>query len=197
VVILLLSHDNLIVEEKIMAREVLVLNSDYEPLNICHLHRAIKLVYKDKADILHYLGEEDSNVECVYDASGIDHPVPLVIRLRFQIKRPRIIARVSRRGIYARDNYKCQYCGSPSDLTLDHVVPKRLGGKDTWENLVTCCKKCNSRKSDKPLDKSGLILNKIPKAPIYNTSLGFKYIYGASNSVWRWYLPSDEEAIVW
>lgn len=181
-----------------MSREVLVLNSDYEPLNICNLHRAIKLIYKEKADILHYCGEEQNDFEFVYDGGGDDFAIPTVIRLRFQIKRPRPVARVSRRGIYLRDNYKCQYCDSSSELTLDHVIPKRLGGSDTWENLVTCCRKCNGKKSDKPLDKCGLTLKKQPKAPKYNSSLSFsKYLFGSSQDVWKYYLPDDSESVTW
>ncbi len=181
-----------------MSREVLVLNSDYEPLNICNLHRAIKLIYKEKADILHYCGEELEDFEFIYDGSGEDFAVPTVIRLRFQIKRPRPVARVSRRGIYMRDNYKCQYCDSSSDLTLDHVIPKRLGGKDTWENLVTCCRKCNGKKSDKPLENCGLTLKKQPKTPKYNSSLSFsKFLFGKSQDVWRYYLPDETETVAW
>jgi 5-methylcytosine-specific restriction endonuclease McrA len=181
-----------------MSREVLVLNSDYEPLNICNLHRAIKLIYKEKADILHYCGEEQNDFEFVYNGGGDDFAIPTVIRLRFQIKRPRPVARVSRRGIYLRDNYKCQYCDSSSELTLDHVIPKRLGGSDTWENLVTCCRKCNGKKSDKPLDKCGLTLKKQPKAPKYNSSLSFsKYLFGSSQDVWKYYLPDDSESVTW
>ncbi len=181
-----------------MSREVLVLNSDYEPLNICNLHRAIKLIYKEKADILHYCGEEQNDFEFVYNGGGYDFAIPTVIRLRFQIKRPRPVARVSRRGIYLRDNYKCQYCDSSSELTLDHVIPKRLGGSETWENLVTCCRKCNGKKSDKPLDKCGLTLKKQPKAPKYNSSLSFsKYLFGSSQDVWKYYLPDDSESVTW
>ena len=181
-----------------MSKEVLVLNSDYEPLNICNLHRAIKLIYKDKADILHYFGEDEDNIDIVYDGSGFDFAVPSVIRLKMQIKRPRPVAKVSRRGIYVRDNYECQYCGSGHDLTLDHVVPKRMGGNDSWENLVACCRKCNGRKSDKPLEYSGLILRRQPRAPKYNSSLGFsKYLYGKTLDVWRYYLPEEGETVSW
>ena len=182
-----------------MSTNVLVLNSDYEPLNICNLHRAIKLIYKDKADILHYCGEEAEDVEVVFDGSDNDYAVPTVIRLKFQIKRPRAVtARCSRRGVFARDNYQCQYCGNTNDLTLDHVVPKRLGGDGSWENLVTCCKRCNAKKSDKPLDKCGLTLKKIPRAPRYNSTLGFtKFLYGTQYDVWRYYLPSEGESLTW
>jgi 5-methylcytosine-specific restriction endonuclease McrA len=181
-----------------MNREVLVLNSDYEPLNICNLHRAIKLIYKDKADILHYLGEDEEQIDFVYDASGFDFAVPSVIRLKMQIKRPRPIARVSRRGIYVRDNYECQYCGSRTDLTLDHVKPKRMGGQDTWENLVTCCRKCNGKKSDKPLEFCGLNLRRQPRAPKYNSSLGFsKFLFGKTQDVWKYYLADDTDTVSW
>lgn len=181
-----------------MGREVLVLNSDYEPLNICNLHRAIGLLYKEKADVLHYQGEENKEIKFLYTISGEDYALPSVIRLRRQIKRPRPVAKVSRRGIYIRDNYSCQYCGSTSDLTLDHVIPRRMGGEDTWENLVTCCKKCNGKKSDKPLDKCGLILKKNPRAPKYNSSLGFsKYLYGSIHEIWKYYLPTEGESMSW
>ena len=82
-------------------REVLVLNSDYEPLNICNLHRAIGLLFKEKADILHYMGEDQDDFEFVYTSDGSDFAIPSVIRLRKHIKRPKPIAKVSRRGIYA------------------------------------------------------------------------------------------------
>lgn len=181
-----------------MNKEVLVLNSDYEPLNICNLHRAIKLIYKDKADILHYFGEDEEEIKFIYDASGFDFAIPSVIRLKMQIKRPRPVARVSRRGIYVRDNYECQYCGAGHDLTLDHVKPKRMGGQDTWENLVTCCRKCNGKKGDKSLEYCGLILKRQPKAPKYNSSLGFsKFLYGKTQDVWKYYLADELETVAW
>ena len=128
-----------------MSTSVLVLNSDYEPLNICNLHRAIKLIYKDKADILHYCGEEAEDVEFVFDGSDNDYAVPTVIRLKFQIKRPRAVARCSRRGIYIRDNYQCQICDSNKDLQVDHIQSwaefKEL--RFDPDNCRTLCAKCH------------------------------------------------------
>jgi 5-methylcytosine-specific restriction endonuclease McrA len=64
-----------------------------------------------------------------------------------------------------RDFYECQYCASKESLTIDHVVPKSKGGKDTWENLVTACQKCNSRKGNRTPDEADMKLRKIPKQP--------------------------------
>ena len=118
-----------------MNQEVLVLNSDYEPLNVCNVRRAIVLVYLGKADILHT--DEDRSAATV-DGSFI---TPSVVKLRGHVKRPLPELKLSRRTIFARDNYVCQYCGSTTkDLTIDHVIPKRAGGGASWDNLVTCCR---------------------------------------------------------
>jgi len=99
--------------------------------------------------------------------------------------------KLSRRSIFARDNYTCQYCGSPSrDLTIDHVIPKRLGGPTSWENLVCCCRKCNSRKGDKTLQQAGMKLKREPRRPKFVPFISLtKFMHGAQNSVWRDYLP--------
>ena len=167
-----------------MSHEVLVLNNDYEPLNVCNLHRAIVMVCLGKADVLHIDHHLIGTVHGSLDS-------PSVVRLRYYVKRPIPELKLSRHSIFARDNYTCQYCGARSrDLTLDHVVPKRLGGPSTWENLVCCCKKCNSKKSDKQLDKSGMILSKQPRRPRYVPFISLaKYMTGARNEMWQDYLP--------
>lgn len=167
-----------------MSQEVLVLNSDYEPLNICNMRRAIALVFLGKVDILH------TNTHIVRTVSQ-DYHSPSVLRLKSHIKRPRPQLKLSRRSVFARDNYACQYCGHRgSDLTVDHVIPRRLGGPSTWENLVCCCKRCNSKKGDKSLAQVGFILEKQPKRPKYVPFISLtKFINGARNEVWRDYLP--------
>ena len=167
-----------------MGHEVLVLNNDYEPLNVCNLRRAVVLVYLGKAEVLH------TNSKVIRTLSG-SFDSPSVVKLRYHVKRPIPELRLSRRSILACDNYTCQYCGQQSrDLTMDHVAPKRLGGKSTWENLVCCCRKCNTKKGDKTLVQANMILQKQPRRPRYVPFVSLtKYLDGARNEVWRDYLP--------
>lgn len=159
-----------------MSHEVLVLNSDYEPLNVCNLRRAVILLYLGKADVLHAHENADA---------------PSVLRLRYHVKRPLPELKLSRRSVFARDNYTCQYCGVQSrDLTIDHIVPKRHGGGMQWDNLVACCRRCNTRKGDKMLQNTGMKLARRPRRPRYVPYISLtKYINGTKNEVWRDYLP--------
>lgn len=169
-----------------MNQEVLVLNSDYEPLNVCNIRRAIVLVYLGKADILHADGETETLT------SGEHFVMPSVVKLRGHVKRPLPELKLSRRTIFARDNYMCQYCGSTSkDMTIDHVIPRRAGGKASWENLVCCCRKCNMKKSDKLVHQVGMRLVRPPRRPRYVPYISLtKYLMGRKNEVWRNYLPT-------
>jgi len=167
-----------------MDGEVLVLNSDYEPLNVCNVRRAIALVHLGKAEVLH---EDARRVR----SHTSDWPSPSVLKLRHHVRRPLPQLRLSRRSVFARDAYQCQYCGaSGRDLTIDHVVPKRLGGPATWENLVTCCRRCNARKGDKVPSHAGMRLRKEPRRPRFVPYISLaKYVAGQKNDVWRVYLP--------
>ena len=173
-----------------MGREVLVLNCDYEPLNVCNMRRAVILVYKGKADVLHTAADEDEP-HALYAPSQAAGP-PSVVKLRSQIRRPMPELKVSRRSVFARDNYTCQYCGvHGKDMTIDHVRPRRHGGDMSWENLVTCCKRCNTRKADKFLEKSGMRLIRAPKRPRYTPYIGItQYVASSKNQLWRNYLPA-------
>jgi 5-methylcytosine-specific restriction endonuclease McrA len=168
-----------------MNQEVLVLNSDYEPLNVCHVRRAIVLVYLGKAEVLHAEQFSEDNKE--------DHrlPIPSVVKLRGHVKRPLPELKLSRRTIFARDNYMCQYCGATAkDLTIDHVIPKRLGGPSTWENLVCCCRRCNMKKSDKLVHQVNMRLARLPRRPRYVPYISLtKYMVGRKNEIWKNYLP--------
>jgi 5-methylcytosine-specific restriction endonuclease McrA len=176
-----------------MSQEVLVLNSDYEPLNVCNLRRAIVLVYLGKADILHTQSEHRQRADTypVRCAEGVLVDKPSVVKLRHHVRRPLPDLKLSRRSVFARDNYTCQYCGTVGkDLTIDHVVPKRHGGGMEWENLVTCCRRCNTKKGDKAPEKVGMRLARAPLRPRYTPYIALnKYVAGTKHEVWRDYLP--------
>lgn len=144
--------------------EVLVLNATYEPLSIVSVKRAIVLLLKEKAELV-------EAAEARLRSENLSLPVPLVIRLVYYVKIPRrVTLPVTRRGILARDHYACQYCGATplrQDLTIDHVLPRSRGGKTTWENVVTACQKCNSRKGSRTPVEANMELRSQPRRPRY------------------------------
>jgi len=143
-----------------MNTPVLVLNQNYEPLHICNARRALVLVLGGKAEVL----QEDSDV--YLRTSTDDFTVPSVVRMMYLVHRPRPRVKLTRREIFLRDNYTCQYCGKVThDLTLDHVHPKSRDGKHTWENLVSACKECNHRKGGRTPEEARMRLKKSPTEP--------------------------------
>ena len=124
------------------SQQVLVLNSDFSPINVTTLRRGFILVQKDKAEIV----VADAGNPIV--TSIKDFTRPLIIRLKYFISFRRAKAKLTRYAIFARDGYICQYdeCTETKDLTVDHVIPKSRGGKNTWTNMTTACKPCNTVK---------------------------------------------------
>jgi 5-methylcytosine-specific restriction endonuclease McrA len=140
-------------------RPVLVLNQNYEPLNVCNMRRAMGLVFHEKAEILEVYQQPLATATRSFDA-------PSVIRLIYMIKRPRPRVKLTRREVFIRDDYTCQYCGiRTGDLTIDHIIPRSRGGQHTWENLVSACKPCNHRKGGKTLVESRMRLRTEPHEP--------------------------------
>ena len=141
-------------------QQVLVLNASYEPLNVTTVRRAHVLVFKGKAEVIEEL-------ERPLHSATDTYPWPHVIRLVTYVRVPRAVQRkISRRALFARDGWRCVYCGtSTGRLTLDHVVPRSRGGDSTWENVVTSCAPCNLRKGDRLLEEAGLSLGRLPRPP--------------------------------
>jgi 5-methylcytosine-specific restriction endonuclease McrA len=138
---------------------VLVLNQNYEPLNVCNVRRAIVLVFDGKAEVLEVHPQALRSSTRAFDA-------PSVIRMMYLIRRPRPRVKLTRREIFIRDDYTCQYCGRRSgDLTIDHIVPRHRGGPHSWDNLVSACKSCNHRKGGKLLAQSRMVLRTKPAEP--------------------------------
>lgn len=140
---------------------VLVLNASYEPINVCTVRRAAVLVLKDRAEIL-------ERSEWALHAESLTLPRPMVIRLKTYVRIPRDAHRrkITRRAVFARDRWTCQYCGQEKgNLTVDHVIPRSKGGGSGWENIVTCCAPCNRRKGDRLPRQANMVPSHKPRAP--------------------------------
>ena len=142
-----------------MPRQVLVLNSTYEPVNVCSKRRALVLLLKGRAETL----ETDGGV---IRSERAAFPSPVVIRLSQYVRVPRPDGRrLSRRAVLARDGFRCQYCGNTRHLTLDHIVPRSRGGSNSWENVVTSCAPCNVRKGSSLPHEVGMAPSRMPRPP--------------------------------
>ena len=140
---------------------VLVLNLNYVPVNVCTVRRAIVLVAKGKAELLEQRAEP-SPIR-TYNAA-LDSPS--IIRLVYLVKRPFAPRRLSKKEVFLRDHYTCQYCGKRSQqLTLDHVVPRRQRGPHTWDNVVAACGRCNLDKAGRTPEEANMKLRRLPTAP--------------------------------
>lgn len=152
-----------------MGQAVLVLNQNYEPLNVCQSHRAVVLLISGKAEIV---------------VNGRGHirtctgrfPRPSVIRLAHQVHRPRPRLKLSRRGVFRRDNFTCQYCGVQGNhLTIDHVIPRHRGGAHAWDNVVSACPTCNRRKGGKTVAEAHMALHHKPAEPSSSMRVLFRH----------------------
>jgi 5-methylcytosine-specific restriction endonuclease McrA len=160
---------------------VLVLNASYEPLNVTSVRRAHVLVFKGKAEVIEELDRPLSSATRAF-------PWPHVIRLVHYVHVPRTVQRkISRRALFARDGWRCAYCGTANGrLTLDHVVPRSRGGESIWENVVTACAPCNLRKGDRLLHEVRMELRHAPRPP--NPALFIKLAAPTVPAGWTPYL---------
>ena len=162
---------------------VLVLNQNYEPLNICRARRAVVLLYWGKAEML------ENGSGFIHSANDV-FLLPSVIRLAYMIKRPRHERKLTRLEVFNRDQYTCQYCGKEiRQLTLDHVIPRYRGGEHTWENVVSACVPCNRHKAGRTPEQAGMRLIHQPSPPRGNISFYIPYHYLQTQNEWQKYLP--------
>ncbi len=160
---------------------VLVLNLNYEPLGVCTARRAVGLLLVGKARMV-------LNGRGVLRAAQGTIPLPSVIRLTYYVHRPRPTIPLTKREIFRRDNYTCQYCGRQGGkLTLDHVIPRHRGGTFSWENLVTACAACNQRKGDRTPEEAGMPLLRPPGPPPQSALYRFQR-YLEEHAEWRPFL---------
>jgi hypothetical protein len=143
-------------EHKEGLHKVLVLNSTFTPINITSWRRAMTLLYKGKASGVEYNG---------HFING-KFRLPEIIKLSSYVILPFSAVVLSRKNIYLRDNFTCQYCAKRGgNLTIDHIIPRSRGGAETWENMVVCCERCNNRKGDRTLEETGMKLSGVPYRP--------------------------------
>ena len=155
----------------------LVLNASDAPLAVVSARRAVVLVLKEKAEVVASNG-------LIFRSERLELEAPSVVRLRRFVKVPfRARAPITRRAIFARDLWSCQYCAAPAE-NLDHVIPRSRGGEHVWENVVAACRRCNARKGNHLLTEAGMRLARLPFAP----ADGFRLSLGNPESEWEPFL---------
>lgn len=164
-----------------MQEPVLVLNANFEPVNVCDMRRAVGLLMAEKASLVMNGRGEIRTINAVY-------PRPSVIRLQKMVSRPRPHLKLTRRELFRRDDYTCQYCGKKTaDLTIDHVIPRHMGGRHIWSNVVAACPDCNHRKGGRLPEEANMRLLHQPLEP----PSSIQYIFGrhlANNTEWEAFL---------
>lgn len=170
---------------------VLLLNITYEPLKIIDWKKAVTLFFLGKVEILEEYGQEIHSVSFTIK-------LPAVVRLLRMVKRSKAPVKFSRKNIYARDQYRCQYCGNrfPSEeLTYDHILPKSRGGKTVWQNIVTCCVGCNRLKGGLTPAEAGMRLIRKPSQPRWIPALRITIGINEIPQSWRDYLYWNVELL--
>lgn len=147
----------------------LVLNAGFEPILMVSWQRALCLVLSEKAEVV---AEYERAVRSV----SISFQLPSVVRLHRYVRSVRRFGLVpcSRKNVFTRDNYECQYCSvkcTPKTATIDHVWPRSKGGKTSWENVVCCCDSCNRKKGNKLLKQTPFELKRKPRQPTWKEFL--------------------------
>jgi 5-methylcytosine-specific restriction endonuclease McrA len=168
-----------------MSRKVLILNQDYSAMGICSAAKAFLLVYLDKAELV--ASSSIYNLRTVSSA----YPMPTVIRLNRYVTIPYKGIVMTRQNIFKRDGHRCVYCNTTEDLTLDHVHPKSRGGRTSWDNLVTACRRCNAKKGDYTLEDAGLKISHKPFKPSFVMFL--RDYSGSAEESWLPYLAKREK----
>ncbi|HBL10086.1 MAG TPA: HNH endonuclease [Cyanobacteria bacterium UBA11162] len=149
---------------EVLKKSVVVFSKNYLPVSRVNIKRAVTLLVTGKAEPLDFSSSEGYRVH----SPSLILLVPEHIRLtKADTERVWRVPPVNRREVLRRDRHTCQYCGSTKQLTLDHVIPRSKGGKHSWDNVVTACERCNSRKGDRTPQQAGMPLRTQPKAPMH------------------------------
>ncbi|KAA6231849.1 HNH endonuclease [Chlorobium phaeovibrioides] len=165
----------------LIRQKVLVLNSSYEPLSVCDAQKAILLLFGGKAvPVTHHPERFICTVTETY-------PMPSIVRLTVFVRVPYKRIMLNRKNIIRRDAFQCQYCGkTDAPLTIDHIIPRSRGGEDSWENLITACRRCNSKKGSRTPREAGMPIMKQPQRP--NHLMFMQQLTAAAAEDWKPYL---------
>ena len=167
-----------------MQTRVLLLAQSYEPLEVISWKRAFSLLTLGKIEVLEEYDDRVRTVSLVFK-------VPAVVRLLNAFRRRNKIVKFSRINIYARDGFRCQYCGNKArieELTYDHVVPRAQGGKTSWTNIVACCYSCNRRKGNRTPAQAGMKLRSKPVQPQWVPAMTIRISTRSVPDAWTDYL---------
>ena len=166
---------------------MLVLNATYEPINVCTVRRAAVLLLKEKAELV-----ERALWELRSEHTALPRPVVIRLVATSTSRATRSRRKITRRAVFARDGWTCQYCGTRSNLTVDHVIPRSKGGDSSWENIVASCAPCNRRKGDRLPAQADMHPRRKPRAP---RRARLHHVAAPTiPAAWRQWLPADSAA---
>lgn len=196
----------------ILQRSVLVLNRFWQPIHACSARRAMQLLALGNASVVQVDGEDlfathDFRSWIRYSQHGSPQEMIRSVRLHVRVpdiivlshygKLPRKDITFSRRNVFLRDDFTCQYCRkrfSESELNLDHVIPRQKGGTTSWENIVTSCIKCNTRKANKMPSEANMLPLQRPIAPRWRPNYGWNQ--SQQRSSWSHFLNLSRDRVV-
>ncbi len=193
--------------EDTLSNQVLVLNRLWQAVNIVGLKRAFGLLFQEHAKVIH---SDDGNFLIYNGEEWVDYSLnnpskkesDSLKTINYKIRIPKVILlnqfdrlpmkemKFTRQSLYERDSSTCQYCGKIGqlkDLNLDHIIPRERGGRTTWENVVTSCIKCNSRKANKLPHEAGMRLKRKPNKPKWRPFVSYK-LNGNIDTAWSQFL---------
>lgn len=190
----------------------LILTQEFTPHKVVPWDRAVLMLFQGKVEVVEEYGEVLSVLDPsrarefphVLRAYGqrfspgdeVTIRMPSVARLWRAVGRVKRGVKFSRVNVFTRDGFRCCYCGTPGqmrELNYDHVVPRHLGGKTVWENIVTSCYPCNTKKGHRTLDQAGMKLRKQPYKPKTLPMLGPRFDMKAVPTQWLAYFPQWEQ----
>lgn len=166
----------------VLKRPALVLNRNWQPVNVASVARALTLVWNDNARVVcpdtyqlfdwsDWTEFQPKDGELCVRSVMQSIRIPEIVALTGFDRLPNAHVAFSRRNLFKRDRFTCQYCGTqprPDVLTIDHVIPRAQGGQSTWDNCVLACVNCNHSKADRTPEQAGMTLKKVPKRPNWN-----------------------------